>query len=135
MSRLKDRLLNYHIQVKKFADDDQMILANDVLSMIEQLQDDLKWYEKPKLTKTEKSFIEALDPSWSYMLRNGKGYTVYGYACGLTNRMNKDARCRPGWCPLIPLPERHIASKTATGYEIGYEDGWNECLEKIVGGE
>ena len=25
------------------------------------------------LTKTEKSFIEALDPSWSYMLRNGKG--------------------------------------------------------------
>ena len=58
MSRLKDRLLNYHIQVKKFADDDQMILANDVLSMIEQLQDDLEWYEKPKLTKTEKSFIE-----------------------------------------------------------------------------
>ena len=50
-----------------------MILANDVLSMIEQLQDDLEWYEKPKLTKTEKSFIEALDPSWSYMLRNGKG--------------------------------------------------------------
>ena len=39
MSRLKDRLLNYHIQVKKFADDDQMILANDVLSMIEQLQE------------------------------------------------------------------------------------------------
>jgi len=73
MSRLKDRLLNYHIQVKKFADDDQMILANDVLSMIEQLQDDLEWYEKPKLTKTEKSFIEALDSSWSYMLRNGKG--------------------------------------------------------------
>ena len=64
-----------------------------------------------------------------------KGYTVYGYASGLTNRMNKDAHCRPGWCPLIPLPERHIASKTATGYEIGYEDGWNECLEKIVGGE
>lgn len=59
--------------MKKFADNDQIILANDVLSMIEQLQDDLKWYEKPKLTKTEKSFLEALDPSWSYMLRNGKG--------------------------------------------------------------
>lgn len=56
MSRLKDRLLNYHIQVKKFADDDQMILASDVLSMIEQLQDDLKWYEKPKLTKNRKEF-------------------------------------------------------------------------------
>ena len=53
MSRLKDRLLNYHIQVKKFADDDQMILANDVLSMIEQLQDDLKWYEKPHENRKE----------------------------------------------------------------------------------
>lgn len=37
-------------------------------------------------------------------------------------------------CPLKPLPERHIAPKTATGYEIGYEDGWNECLEKIMRG-
>ena len=57
MSRLKDRLLNYHIQVKKFADDDQMILANDVLSMIEQLQDDLEWYEKPKLTKPNRVLL------------------------------------------------------------------------------
>ena len=87
-----------------------------------------------------KSGIEWCDHTWNPITGCGecfcqKGYTVYGYACGLTNRMNKDARCRPGWCPLIPLPERHIASKTATGYEIGYEDGWNECLEKIVGGE
>jgi len=28
---------------------------------------------KPKLTKDEKSFLDGLDPSWSYMLRNGKG--------------------------------------------------------------
>lgn len=63
-----------------------------------------------------------------------KGLTVYGYACGLENKMNEDARCRPDWCPLIPFPERHIAPKTATGYEIGYEDGWNECLEKMMRG-
>ena len=56
------------------------------------------------------------------------------YACGLENKMNEDARCRPDWCPLIPFPERHIAPKTATGYEIGYEDGWNECLEKMMRG-
>lgn len=55
-------------------------------------------------------------------------------ACGLENKMNEDARCRPDWCPLIPFPERHIAPKTATGYEIGYEDGWNECLEKMMRG-
>lgn len=48
MSRLKDRLLNYHIQVKKFADDDQMILANDVLSMIEQLQSLISLKQKTK---------------------------------------------------------------------------------------
>lgn len=28
---------------------------------------------KPKLTKDEKSFLDGLDPSWSCMLRNGKG--------------------------------------------------------------
>lgn len=37
-------------------------------------------------------------------------------------------------CPLKPLPERHAAPKNATGYEIGYEDGWNECLKKIMRG-
>lgn len=30
MSRLKDRLLNYHIQVKKFADDDQMVFSYEL---------------------------------------------------------------------------------------------------------
>ena len=64
-----------------------------------------------------------------------KGLTVYGYACGITKTMNKDTRNRPDWCPLIPLPKRHTAPKTATGYEIGYEDGWNDCLDKIAGGE
>ena len=37
-------------------------------------------------------------------------------------------------CPLKPLPERHAAPKIATGYEIGYEDGWNECSQKIMRG-
>ena len=49
--------------------------------------------------------------------------------------IDKEAATIPNWCPLKPLPERHIAPKTATGYEIGYEDGWNECLDKIAGGE
>lgn len=62
-----------------------------------------------------------------------KGLTVYGYACGIAKTMNKDTRNRPDWCPLIPLPKRHTAPKTATGYEIGYEDGWNDCLDKIAG--
>lgn len=48
-------------------------IVEDVLAMIEQLQEDLERDERPKLTKNEKSFLEALDPSWSYILRNGRG--------------------------------------------------------------
>lgn len=29
--------------------------------------------ESLNLQKTKKSFLDGLDPSWSYMLRNGKG--------------------------------------------------------------
>ena len=46
MSHIKDRLSNYHDFMKKLADDHQMILASDVLEMIEQLQDDLEQDEK-----------------------------------------------------------------------------------------
>lgn len=46
MSHIKDRLSNYHDFMKKLADDHQMILASDVLEMIEQLKDDLEQDEK-----------------------------------------------------------------------------------------
>nr|DAN01925.1 MAG TPA: Protein of unknown function (DUF551) [Caudoviricetes sp.] len=46
MSHIKDRLSNYHDFMKKLADDHQMVLASDVLEMIEQLQDDLEQDEK-----------------------------------------------------------------------------------------
>lgn len=40
----------------------------------------------------------------------------------------------PDWCPLKPLPEKNKAPKVASGYELGYEDGWNKCLTEIQGG-
>lgn len=46
MSHIKDRLSDYHDFTKKLADDHQMVLASDVLEMIEQLQDDLEQDEK-----------------------------------------------------------------------------------------
>mgnify|MGYP000017179255 FL=1 len=46
MSHIKDRLSDYHDFVKKLADDHQMVLASDVLEMIEQLQGDLEQDEK-----------------------------------------------------------------------------------------
>lgn len=42
MSHIKDRLTDYYNQMKKLAEQHEMITARDVLDMIEQLQDDLK---------------------------------------------------------------------------------------------
>lgn len=44
-----------------------------------------------------------------------------------------ESETKPDWCPLKPLPEKNKAPKVADGYELGYEDGWNKCLEKIAG--
>lgn len=46
MSHIKDRLSNYHDFMKKLVDDHQMVLASDVLEMIEQLKDDLEQDKK-----------------------------------------------------------------------------------------
>lgn len=46
MSHIKDRLTYYNDFMKKLADYHQMILASDVLKIIEELQDDLEQDEK-----------------------------------------------------------------------------------------
>lgn len=72
MSHIKNRLKQYRDKYSKYSKHDGLYVE-DILAMIEQLQEDLERDERPKLTKNEKSFLEALDPSWSYMLRNGRG--------------------------------------------------------------
>ena len=42
MSKLSDRLNDYQIQMSIYAEQHKIILANDVLDMIEQLQEDLE---------------------------------------------------------------------------------------------
>lgn len=46
MSHIKDRLSDYHDFMKKLVDDHQMVLASDVMDMIEQIKDDLEQDEK-----------------------------------------------------------------------------------------
>lgn len=46
MSHIKDRLSDYHDFMKKLVDDHKMVLASDVMDMIEQLKDDLEQDEK-----------------------------------------------------------------------------------------
>ena len=40
----------------------------------------------------------------------------------------------PSWCPLRPLPRHKITEfNSASDYNFGYNDGWNECLDEILG--
>lgn len=39
------------------------------------------------------------------------------------------------WCPLKELPEKVNRSGCYDEYGDGYANGWNECLEEIIGEE
>ena len=39
--------------------------------------------------------------------------------------------CRPNWCPLRELPDRKSSAGIGE-YNIGYNAGWNECLDEIM---
>lgn len=64
------------------------------------------------------------------------GFAYYGqFLCSASGNWTvHDPSWRPDWCPLKTLPGKNRAPKVADGYELGYEDGWNKCLEKIAGG-
>lgn len=40
---------------------------------------------------------------------------------------------KPDWCPLMDLPEKYNFDDQYDEYYTGYRDGWNRCLEEIVG--
>ena len=43
---------------------------------------------------------------------------------------------KPNWCPLKPLPiEKHLPDDVTDDYGWGHADGWNDCIEEIVGQE
>ena len=73
MSHIKDRLSDYHDFMKKLVDDHQMVLASDVLEMIEQLKDDLEQDEK------ENGWIpvsERLPETDDYILLSFANYSI-----------------------------------------------------------
>lgn len=73
MSHIKERLSDYHDFMKKLVDDHQMVLASDVLEMIEQLKDDLEHDEK------ESGWIpvsERLPETDDYILLSFANYSI-----------------------------------------------------------
>lgn len=73
MSRIKSRLSAYRDYLRPLVMEGKPMSLEDVLVMIQQLQDDLKKDERPKLTKIEKCFVESLNDKWDYLCRNSNG--------------------------------------------------------------
>ena len=63
-----------------------------------------------------------------------QGGYLLSYLCGLTGEefefINGE---RKGFCPLKPLPDKIDQGYPCDTYDIGYSDGWDACLEEILG--
>ena len=42
---------------------------------------------------------------------------------------------RPVGCPLREVPNKKVGFGTDTLYVMGRNQGWNDCIDKILGGE
>lgn len=42
---------------------------------------------------------------------------------------------KPSWCPLKPMPEKREQHPFPKGYEEGWDNGWNACIDAICGKE
>lgn len=85
MSHIKDRLSDYHDFMKKLADDHQMVLASDVLEMIEQIKDDLEQDEKENgwIPVNERLLCKVGDTVWDIDTGYPEPYkiTAFSYGC------------------------------------------------------
>lgn len=72
MSKISDRLKDYQTQMSIYAEQHKLILASDVLDMIEQLQDDLK-------DDVEK-VVKKLKQDTPYITKNGVEFITIGDA-------------------------------------------------------
>lgn len=59
-----------------------------------------------------------------------------GWRCQCRLDIDEDVHDgRPEWCLLKSLPEQiNKGEDEYDEYTIGYEDGWNNCLKKLLGG-
>ena len=49
----------------------------------------------------------------------------------VTNEMEK--YIRPSWCPIKPLPKKRDNEELNEYHRDLYADGWNNCLDEIMG--
>lgn len=58
---------------------------------------------------------------------------LQGIGEGICNAVDWEER--PSWCPLRPMPKKDDGKLTeyCGDWGCGYADGWNTCLDKIMG--
>lgn len=54
--------------------------------------------------------------------------------CRVNIRDITDLSIRPDWCPLMDLPEKDNGDYPANTSDAGFAEGWNQCIDKITGG-
>ena len=54
--------------------------------------------------------------------------------CLKTGEIFDDWGKRQDWCPLREVPEKESKSCCSDDYDDGYVDGYNDCIDEILGG-
>ena len=60
------------------------------------------------------------------------GRDLEKYVCCLTREHSDDTHMVG--CPLKPLPDKIDQGYPCEKYDEGYSDGWDACIDKILGG-
>lgn len=62
--------------------------------------------------------------------------------CAVKLKRIENSSVKPDWCPLKPLPEKMKLTGVynreyfqSNGKMPSYKIGWNDCIDKITGGE
>ena len=45
-----------------------------------------------------------------------------------------ESESKPDWCPLMDLPEKDNGDYPANTSDVGFTEGWNQCIDEITGG-
>ena len=107
MSHIRDRLTDYHNQMKKLAEQHEMITARDVLDMIEQLQDDLEQDEKENGWIPVSERLPEVSGTYQVTCMDGRIYrsTYAKFQCKLKRWELTGARAYWKVTAWRPLPE------------------------------
>ena len=74
--------------------------------------------------------MDTPESCWQCVLHSYRYCDVAGRC--VDKYMDVDAKNRPEWCPLMPIPEREFIWHDDEGSD--WERGFNACLDEILGG-